>query len=764
MNVRRKVEIRLALSALSAMCAMSLCAMTFLGANPVKVEYSASEGKLAHMAVSIPETDFAPYDRLLIDVVNEGPNADEINVQLGSAGDKLVTSFYKYGHFRRRHFAEVGRSCWTVDLGYWPKSVKSKKVELLQFFCVRPFGSKMRLERMRLLKPGEADEPVLRSGAEEVRIAALAKGAADRAAEERSAEMAKLAASCAAAGLSTGDMLVATATSMDQVRPFGTEGFSRLRASQSLALRLAQGEYESLQIVVTPSGGKTLRDVRVSVSDFVAEKGGVVLSATNATCEVTGYSRSLGVAAYRVGRRADAGSKSMRKVVNPVPGWWADPILPYMRRADVAPGTLQSFWVRVKCPPGQMSGVYLGSLVVEAANAKSASLPFRIRVNDFAVPRSTPLPLAITFNPKPPRFIETTADAERIERYRDDPEAPWKAWRRHRVEWSDFLAEYFITFDSLYPGSMGSHRDFDMLSRQLSKGRDGRINLHYWDYQKDAKVWDAIVGNVQSLYEKAKQFGVEDRVYLYGADEVPLERCGPTGDAARKLKALFPKIPLMTTAQDPDYGVGSALSAVDIFVPLTPRFDPGRAAKARSQGRQVWWYVADAPTETFANMHLECEPLDARSLMGAQTAKFRPDGFLFFAIAKWPNPRPLTSGPFTDLDARADCWAAFCGCGYWTVCGPDGTPVPTIRLENFRDGLEDLAYVKILEEKMKDACESDWKRRAKELVMVPGRVCKARDNFSTNPADIYAWRDAMADLIESAPRTNTNKTNTNKGK
>ena len=75
-----------------------------------------------------------------------------------------------------------------------------------------------------------------------------------------------------------------------------------------------------------------------------------------------------------------------------------------------------------------------------------------------------------------------------------------------------------------------------------------------------------------------------------------------------------------------------------------------------------------------------------------------------------------------------------------------------------------MAYVKILEETMKDACESDWKRRAKELVMVPGRVCEARDNFSTNPADIYAWRDAMADLIESAPRTNTNKTNTNKGK
>ncbi len=80
-------------------------------------------------------------------------------------------------------------------------------------------------------------------------------------------------------------------------------------------------------------------------------------------------------------------------------------------------------------------------------------------------------------------------------------------------------------------------------------------------------------------------------------------------------------------------------------------------------------------------------------------------------------------------------------------------PIPTVRLENFRDGLEDLAYVKILEEKLNAVTTEDipgWTKRARELISVPSWVCSERDNFSTDPAVIYAWRDAMADLIEAS--------------
>ena len=745
-------NILLSIAPLAAGC-LSLCAATPLDTGPEPIRYSGDPGKLAHVAVSIPETDFSPYDRLCLEVVNEGPNADELNIQLAAEGDQLAKSFYNFKSMRRRHWAEVGKSHWVVDLGYWPKAVKSRNVQVLHFFCARPFGSTMKISGLRLLKEGEPDEPPPLDTAEEARVAALAKAAAGREATARTAARTSLAAACGAAGLPTNEMLVATATAMDQVRPLGTEGFSRLRPANTLALRLARDEYESLQIVVTPAGGETLKGVRVTVGDLTGDTG--VFPATNITCEVTGYSRTTGVAAYNIGRRADKGAKLMRKAVNPVPGWWADTILPYLHETDVAPDVLQSFWVRVKCPLEQPAGLYRGELAVSAANAETVRLPFALRVNAFTVPRSTPLPLAITFNPSPSGFAETTADAERAACMKDDPATPWKAWFKHRVEWSDFLSDYYITIDNLYYNRLNLRRDFDLLARQKSRGRDGRINMNFWggtdDKPATVRKWEEeFIPMLKAFYEEARQFGVADSVYLYGSDETPFDKCGPTALAAKKLKQVFPDVPLMTTAHDKDYGVGTILSDVDIFVPLTPRYNPQKAAKARAEGRQVWWYIADSPTEEFANMHLESEPLDARSLMGAQTAKFRPDGFLVWQISKWSSLRPLFGGPFTDWDARSFL-TAFCGCGYWTACGPDGMPVPTIRLENFRDGLEDLAYVQALDKMLETAPEGEWSRRARELVSVPSRVCAERDNFSTDPAVIYAWRDAMADLIESDP-------------
>ena len=137
---------------------------------------------------------------------------------------------------------------------------------------------------------------------------------------------------------------------------------------------------------------------------------------------------------------------------------------------------------------------------------------------------------------------------------------------------------------------------------------------------------------------------------------------------------------------------GSVIKSMDAFCPLTPSFDPAKAAKARAAGKQVWWYICCGPHHPHANMFIEYPAIEGRLLMGAMTAKQRPDGFLYYQISIWNSRQPITSGPFTDWDPRS--WTTYHGDGSWTCVGPDGTPLPTIRLENFRDGLEDYAYVR----------------------------------------------------------------------
>ena len=135
-----------------------------------------------------------------------------------------------------------------------------------------------------------------------------------------------------------------------------------------------------------------------------------------------------------------------------------------------------------------------------------------------------------------------------------------------------------------------------------------------------------------------------------------------------------------------------------------------------------------------------------RSVMGAQAVKFRPDGYLYYQISLWNSVRPITDGPYTDWDPRS--WTTYNGDGSWTCCGPDGTPLSTVRLENFSDGLEDFAYAKLLEAKLQATPNASWAAKAKELLAVPDKLVENVRNYSADASLLYAWRDAMADLLE----------------
>ena len=134
-------------------------------------------------------------------------------------------------------------------------------------------------------------------------------------------------------------------------------------------------------------------------------------------------------------------------------------------------------------------------------------------------------------------------------------------------------------------------------------------------------------------------------------------------------------------------------------------------------------------------------------------------------------PHCLESGPYTDWPVAV---GGFNGDGLLTYVGPGGTPLPSLRLENFRDGLEDYAYAKLLEEKLREMQNAEcrmqndggdqpsngqtvkrsnrdtWAQRAREALAVPRSVMDTMTNYTDDPAALYRWRDGMADLIEEA--------------
>lgn len=522
------------------------------------------------------------------------------------------------------------------------------------------------------------------------------------------------------------------ASSMVKVLP--RAGAPALRFEPTAHVSLARNEKEAFQLIVLPLE-RALRRVTVAAGELRGPRG--ILRASAIAVAPVGYVETKTVPPYGSGHV----------------GWWPDPILEHMQAADIARGDAQAFWVRITAPLTQPPGTYTGRLTVSVDGRPAMAFGLTVRVFGFAVPSRSPLPLAITFQPGD---IPTPASAAVQAEWRKDPAYPVNAWKRQRLAWADMLADHYITYDTLYPGADWTP-DFEILQRLRRQGRLGRFNLAYYDVcpadPAGIAAWERTTLEViRPRYERAKALDLLSEAYIYGCDENTADRFPGVQRAVERIKAAFPGVQVMTTTYDHTYGTGSVITAMDAWCPLTAVYSPERAEAARAAGRQVWWYICCGPHHPNANMFIEYPAIDGRVLMGAQTIRYRPDGFLYYQISLWNSRRPISSGPFTDWDPRS--WTVYHGDGSWTCVGPGGRPLPTVRLENFRDGLEDYAYARILEATL-NAAEAAGRRSAawiarRRALLKADEVARSMVKFTSDPAVVYRWREAMAAAIEGA--------------
>ena len=710
--------------------------------------------------------DWRGYDRLVFDLVSVGEGNDSLSTFICAPEGRVQNGLNATTTLPPR-----GYSQWVVPLRNWPKTCDPANIGRVHLFLSNPRDVRVFIDRITLLKKDEQapvpDGPLV--GREILPFLSKSAAEATAAKAEFEAARAHLRAYCAfreaclKAGQDTSKMCVGVASPMVKVLPRGAD-IPAVAATEA-TVRLARNERESIQIVVAP-GDRDLQNVRVRVDGdlaLCADRGTGVpaasFSASNIACDVVGYVHTVRKPPYRVGcwNATNAAPGWVRATTNAPVGWWPDPILNFLDGVKVADTDAQSFWIRVRCPENQPAGIYSGRLVVSADGVAPRAIPFRVRVNGFAVPRKSPLPMAITFAPGPSAQFATPEEKVLNANLLKDPEYPGNLWYKHELEWGDFLADYYITMDSLYHNGQ---IHWGVLTRLKEQGRLSRFNLGYWHYftggaDAEAKWRDSKVKQLKAAYDKAKELGLLEYAYVYGCDEIATNWFGNIRRCVEILKEALPGVPISTTAYDHEFGVNTPLDVMDWFTPLTPKFDPGKAAKSRAAGHEVWWYICCGPHAPQANMFIECPAIEGRVLMGAETVRQRPDGFLYYQITIWNSRRCITSGPFTDWDPRS--WTRYHGDGSWTCVGPDGTPLPTVRLENFRDGLEDYAYALLLEQKLKEVEEgklkvedrAGWVTRAKEILAVPGDVMQSMTQFTGDPAAIYRWRDAMADLLET---------------
>jgi hypothetical protein len=538
-----------------------------------------------------------------------------------------------------------------------------------------------------------------------------------------------------------GAFVLGQASSMENVRP---RAAFKWRDAGELSVRLARGERESVQLLVAPAV-HDLEDVAVSIvmegmppTDFAA---------TNVTVSVVGYVETRDPPPYRI----------RPKMVDTPRGWWPDPILGFQKSCDISGEDVQSFWIRVTCPTNQFAGTYTGRIRVSASNATTVETRLTIRVNDFEVGRVSPLPLAVQCYD--PAVVDWSFDGDSAlpKRLKKDPDNYLKAWKTREEKYCDFFADYYLSRDCLW--TRPNLPRWDMLVRLRDQGRLGMFNLGYCEplglseaSEKDER-WQKFLKSLHDRYAKAEELGIADHAYVFMCDELPEYNQPALGRALKVLRREFPNLLFVTTLKDRRLGTdGSSLKEI-AHCPPTCFYMSRPVEKARAEGRKVWWYFCNDPASPWANATLEGPPIELRSLMGAQTQKYKPDGFLYWETMCWNSAKPIMEGPFTDWNPKS--YGSWHGDGQWTCCGPDLLPLATLRLENFRDGLEDLWYAKLLEEKLREVESSklkveseEWIRHAKAALAVPADLVRSTMDFSIDPDVLYRWRDEMADLIE----------------
>ena len=495
-----------------------------------------------------------------------------------------------------------------------------------------------------------------------------------------------------------------------KVRPKSFKSLEGQHLTDAIEITSARNESENRQILAY-SPDKDLENVRLSASDLRSDSGEII-SADNIRFVPVGY------VFYSVPYDLD------------VHGYWPDPILEFKKSFKIRRHDVQSLWYGLRVPADAKPGVYTGKAIIEADNASVVEVPVELKVWDFELPKMPHF-----------RFVIGGANSEFQMKYGICPSniyGFYPEWKSQLASWAaGGVRAWNVAF--VHFRHHDSHKMFDEETKMPR--------------QEDLEKW---LDRTAELLDLSETHGIRDKAYLYIFDEAPAEWQPAMQKVASEAKKRFPHLPIMTTSHDETFGESGKMDEIDWWCPLPSNYVTllDDIAKARARGKQVWWYTCNSPIKPFANFLMTHSAMDGRMLVGFISVAYEVDGFLYYALNMSPNS-PITDGPYTTWKVRDNAH------DHLRCAGPDReTALPTIRLENIRDGLEDNEYLYMarkLAAAIRDAGIEDpsldrLASRIRPFFNVGNPLVESVTSFSEDTEQLENTRRLIGDYIESAQR------------
>lgn len=276
-----------------------------------------------------------------------------------------------------------------------------------------------------------------------------------------------------------------------------------------------------------------------------------------------------------------------------------------------------------------------------------------------------------------------------------------------------------------------------------------------------------------TLYLKGFQDHLEangwlGKEYLYWVDEPKHEDYGFVREGMETIHKAAPKLTRLITENNPGPEI---MDVTEIGCPVLAKFDPVKSKEWIANGRLMWSYLMTWPKTPHVNLFIDSDAINLRMWLW-MSYRYQLTGILVWSSNVWntkncsppgvlqniwEDPMTYMSGNLTTPGAAAEYGNGDGMFFYPPNRDPNNDktkyltgPVPSLRLEILREGIDDYDYLILLENCVKNA-RADQKKlaeKAKQILKYGTEVFTSEQEYAKNPEILAKYRQQIGDLLE----------------
>ncbi|VAW54777.1 hypothetical protein MNBD_GAMMA06-597 [hydrothermal vent metagenome] len=484
-----------------------------------------------------------------------------------------------------------------------------------------------------------------------------------------------------------------------QTKPYDFQG----KFSKSAEIEMAQNEYESIQIVFFPEGN--FKNIEINASSLSHENKVDAISSAHIKINPIGYVN------------LQSGSKSQARQ-----GFHPDILLPN-QGINLKANSPQPILITVYTPPDSKPGNYISNITIKNHTGLSLSIKLNVLVHPIRLSNQRRFKsLSLTRNHNYSALWPEDQGYKKLNRIQESvifKKIAEIGFRNHLPP-TGFLVNGLISYNlkdkregktlasypthDIHTGKFNAKRTDEYIDYMLSKNANsyfiGITSDIYKDKNTSKKREETLLKYLDDLIPHLKKRGVLDQSYLYNIDE-------PWGEAVEHAKKIYRLVKqrygsdihvMQNTNQNNNKILGefkNYFQSIDInlgFYNITELEQYRKKYPGIFQ--DVWWNLNLWP-RTRPNLFLEYPLIDAR-IIGPMSYRFNIQGFEYWElvyVGKIKNYRPVSANNF-QLDWIVGNHSLD---GLLLYPNKNHSFYSSMRFESFRDGMEDLELLHILQ-------------------------------------------------------------------